>query len=140
MKRILVIGCLLFFQSSLYAETVYIDCEGSWNKKNKVGWRGRHTTNDSGRVNGKLIISDRGVDYRNNGVLVARFYDNDCSVRDDEIFCSTDGCDEKFCQNADFTLDLDRRSFLYKSHIEFNDGGIPGEREDQHEGYCYINN
>ena len=37
MKRILVIGCLLFFQSSLYAETVYIDCEGSWNKKNKVG-------------------------------------------------------------------------------------------------------
>jgi len=29
---------------------------------------------------------------------------------------------------------------LYKSHIEFNDGGMPGEREDQHEGYCYINN
>ena len=138
MKKILFISYLLiFYQSSIYAETYHLDCEGSWTQENKVGWLGRHTKNDSGRVNGKLIISEGGVDYRNNGALVARFYDSDCSVRDNEIFCRVDGCDEKACDTGEFTLDLDRRSFLFKRHIEFNDGGMPGEREDQHEGYCY---
>lgn len=136
MKKYYLLALLIFYQSSLYAETFHLDCEGSWNKKNKVGWLGRHTTNDSGRVYGKLIISDSGVDYRNDGSLVARFYASDCSRGDDEIFCRDDWCDEKFCHNAEFTFDLDRRSFLYKIHSEFK-RGMPGEREDQHEGYCY---
>jgi len=140
MKRILVIGCLLFFQSSLYAKTVYIDCEGSWTMGIKVGWLSRFTENDSGRVNGKLIISDSGVDYRNNGALVARFYGNQCLVRDDGVFCKADGCDKKNCDKAELNIDFNRSSFLYERHSESNDGGMPSEREDQHEGFCFIKN